>query len=434
MARETITDKKLKALKPAPDGKRIEIFDSIVPAMCVRVTDKGAKSFALVSRFGGKHPVRRVLGTYPAMTLERARERAREWLELVGKGIDPAELERSKRAAVEAEMATSELAHRVADRMNFKKALDHYLKSRERRGIRSVHEDRLDFNRDCVDAWKGRAVDSITMDDILEVLGAIDARGSWRQALNMAVKIGTFFNWCRDEELISESPYRPKRVTNAFGNKAVRDRVLSDDEIRAFWAATERVPQILKSLWRLLLLTGQRLNDIAHASWDEIDLEARTLTVPASRYKSNREHIIPLTDDALKIFAGMPRWDGCPYVFSLDGEKPLTLTNKWKGRLDAIMQDELRRLSGDDAATLAEWVNHDLRRTVRTRLSDLDVFDEVAEAVIGHATTELNRTYNKSNRLNVKLDALTRWQGALRQIVGTQTPPNVVSLHPKKTA
>ena len=89
---------------------------------------------------------------------------------------------------------------------------------------------------------------------------------------------------------------------------------------------------------------------------------------------------------------------------------------------------ELRKQTGDDNATIAPWVNHDLRRTVRTRLSDLDVFDEVAEAVIGHAPSSLTRTYSKSDRLNVKLDALRRWEGELRRITGRASADNVANI------
>ena len=90
------------------------------------------------------------------------------------------------------------------------------------------------------------------------------------------------------------------------------------------------------------------------------------------------------------------------------------------------MLPALRKAAGDQNAKVEPWVNHDLRRTVRTRLSELDVLDEVAEAVIGHMPTKLNRTYNYSDRLRVKLDALNRWQGALRSIVGEKAPDNVM--------
>ena len=436
MARQTLTDRTLKALKPAPAGGRYEIFDAVVPSMGVRVTDKGKRSFVLLARFpGSNNPTRRALGAYPALELGEARDKAREWLALLEKGIDPKQQIEDEKQAREREQAGRQ-------ERSFEKVLERYIKARRRDGVRKVDEDERDFRRECLPTtcepnkgkkgikpvWEGRAVDDITMSDILAVVEAIRDRGAQRQALNMAQKIGTFFNWCADDEIIPVSPYRPKRVTIAVGERQSRDRVLTDDEIRTFWRATEALGAAYRDVYRVLLLTGQRLNDIARASWSEIDFEKKTLTVPAARFKSDRDHVLPLTDDVVAILEGVARWKNCPWVFSLDGKVPATIGHKVKGRLDEKMLAALREATGDDEAEIAPWVNHDLRRTVRTRLSELDVLDEVAEAVIGHMPTKLNRTYNHSDRLRVKMEALTRWQGALRALVANKAPDNVVSL------
>lgn len=440
MARQTLSDRTLKALKPAPAGGRYEIFDAIVPSMGVRVTDKGKRSFVLLARFpGSNNPTRRALGEYPALELGDARAKAREWLALLEKGIDPKQQIEDERQAREREQAGRQ-------ERSFEKVLERYIKARRRDGVRKVDEDERDFRRECLPTtyepnkdrkgvkpvWEGRAVDDITMSDILAVVEAIRDRGAQRQALNMAQKIGTFFNWCADDEIIPVSPYRPKRVTIAVGERQSRDRVLTDDEIRAFWKATDSLGPAYRDVYRILLLTGQRLNDIARASWSEIDFDKKTLTVPAARFKSDRDHVLPLTDDVVTILEGVKRWKNCPWVFSLDGKVPATIGHKVKGRLDEKMLAVLRETPGNDDAEIAPWVNHDLRRTVRTRLSELDVLDEVAEAVIGHMPTKLNRTYNHSDRLRVKLEALTRWQGALRAIVEGEKADNVVSLHGRR--
>lgn len=447
MARQTLSDRTLKALKPASAGKRYELFDAIVPSMGVRVTDKvadkqsgrGKTTFFLLARFpGSSNPTRRALGEYPALELAAARDKAREWLAMLEKGIDPKQQIEDEKQAREREQAGKK------DRA-FETVLGRYIKARRRDGVRKVDEDERDFYRECLPTlhepnkgkkvkpvWEGKAVDEITMGDILKVVEGIRDRGAQRQALNMAQKIGTFFNWCADDEIIPMSPYRPKRVTIAVGERQSRDRVLTDDEIRAFWKATESLGAAYRDVYRILLLTGQRLNDIARASWPEISFEKKTLTVPAARFKSDRDHVLPLTDDVVTILEGVKRWKNCPWVFSLDGKVPATIGHKVKSRLDEKMLAALREATGDDDVEIASWVNHDLRRTVRTRLSELDVLDEVAEAVIGHMPTKLNRTYNHSDRLRVKLEALTRWQGALRAIVEGKKADNVVSLDERR--
>lgn len=428
MERKKLTDKALSALGPAPAGTRYEIFDTIIPNMGVRVTDKvadnktgrGRASFFLLARFPpSTNPTRRALGEYPALELADARTKAREWLALLEKGIDP-------KQQIEDERKARERAAAGKFDRSFETVLERYIKARRRDGVRKVDEDDRDFRRECLPTWKGMAVDEITMADILKIVEAIRDRGATRQALNMAQKIGTFFNWCAGDDLIPVSPYRPKRVTIAVGERKSRDRVLTDDELRAFWSATETLGPVYSDAYRILLLTGQRLNDIAEASWSEIDLEKRTLTIPAARFKSDRDHVVPLTDDVIEILNAVRRWKGCNWVFTLDGKNAATIGHKVKQRLDAAMLETLRK--DDPEAALPAWVNHDLRRTVRTRLSELDVLDEVAEAVIGHMPSKLNRTYNHSDRLRVKLEALTRWQMALRAIVSGEKPGNVLYL------
>src|SRR5215813_5871360 len=96
MATRTLTDRTIKALKRARPGARHEVWDGVggVPGLGIRVTDKGAKSFVLATRYpGSNNPARRTLGAYGALTLEQARTKARKWLELVERGIDPAEEE-----------------------------------------------------------------------------------------------------------------------------------------------------------------------------------------------------------------------------------------------------------------------------------------------------------------------------------------------------
>jgi integrase len=429
MAKVSLTDFKVKNLKKAPAGKRYDVMDAEARGLGVRVNDKGERTFIFYSRFPGKSaPERRVIGEYvepdengqhPAMSLADARKKAGEWRGLIKSGIDP------KVKEEEARTAEKTAAVQKLDRA-FDTVLDRYIKARRRDGIRKVDEDEKDFNRECLPKWKGRDVAALTMTDIMEVIDGIAARGAQRQALNMAQKVGTFFNWCVDDEVIEVSPYRAKKIRTAIGEKSSRDRVLTDAEITVFWKATEKLDVVPRSVYRLLLLTGQRLNDIAQASWSEVDLEKKVLTIPAARFKSERDHAVPLTDDALEIIKALPRWKKCPWLFSLDGASAVTIGNKVKTRLDMAMVAALK--GDDDEATLPAWVNHDLRRTVRTRLSELDVMDEVAEAVIGHVPTALVRTYNQSDRMKVKRDALTRWQGALNAIVGQKQADNVIPM------
>jgi hypothetical protein len=101
MSKTTLTDRKLKALKPAAPGKRVELYDAVLPGLAVRVTDTGKKSFVLIGRFcGSAQSSRRMLGQYPIMQLAQARAKAREWIELQQSGKDPKPTRRKQIAVV----------------------------------------------------------------------------------------------------------------------------------------------------------------------------------------------------------------------------------------------------------------------------------------------------------------------------------------------
>ncbi len=108
MARVALTDKFIKSESRVPTAGRADYFDSIVPGLALRVTKKGHRTFVLVAQFPAKpkNPTRRVLGEYGAITLDEARKRARRWLELIGKGIDP-KIDEARRKAEERRKAVN---------------------------------------------------------------------------------------------------------------------------------------------------------------------------------------------------------------------------------------------------------------------------------------------------------------------------------------
>src|SRR4029079_3414392 len=136
-------------------------------------------------------------------------------------------------------------------------------------------------------------------------------------------------------------------------------------------------------LYKMLLLTGLRLNECADASWDEFDLKKKEWTIPKERMKGTnqkaRAHTVPLTDDMLAILNSLPRFKGGDFLFSVTaGKSPVWVTNKIKAKLDKRMLRSLRawaRKQGDDPVKvkLDPWTNHDLRRTLRSGLSRLRI-------------------------------------------------------------
>jgi len=167
---------------------------------------------------------------------------------------------------------------------------------------------------------------------------------------------------------------------------------------------------------RLLLLTGQRLREVAEMSWSEIDFQKGLWTIPADRMKADTAHIVPLALGAVAILQGLPRWTG-PFVFTTtSGKRPIANFSGIKEKLDTLLPD------------LASWRFHDLRRTMRTGLSALRIADTVSELCIAHTQKGLHKVYDQHAYLDEKRDAFDAWARRAKAIVDPGDPTNVVQI------
>ena len=160
-------------------------------------------------------------------------------------------------------------------------------------------------------------------------------------------------------------------------------RVLSDDEIRKIWAATEpneKTPQPFHALVRFLLLTGARRAEGGEITWPEIT--EYDWTLPARRNKVAVDLVRPLSKAAQVVLKSLPRIDGGVFVFSNDGRHPLSLTTP------------LARLTA--ATGVTGWRLHDLRRSCRTLMSRAGVSADVAERCLGHVIGGVRGVYDQT--------------------------------------
>jgi integrase len=423
MTKRTLNDRVLKALKPAKAGKRYDIMDASLPGFGVRVTDKGTKTFTLTKRFpGSDNPTRRALGEYPAIGLAEAREKARKWIDLIDRKIDP-----------QVEVERQRLAEQRKRANSFAAVAEDFIKNKlpnERRGA----EVERDVRREFIPVWGKRPIIEITALDVVNVIRPIARRAPY-QAHNCLGHIRRLFGWAIDQHAygIESSPVDRLKPRSIIGEKQPRSRILSDDELRAFWRATGRMGYPYGSIGRLLLLCGQRHHEVSEVPWSEVDLGKATWTIDQARFKSSFTHTVPLTPDMLSILGRLPRFKRGEFVFSTTaGEKPTVISDKIKEKIDARMLHMLRamaRMRGEDPSKveLRPWVMHDLRRTVRSHLSALRIPDHVAEMVIGHGRKGLQRVYDQ-HRYQIEMrEALTLWAARLRDIV-EPPPANVVEI------
>jgi integrase len=378
----------------------------------VRVTPAGLRTFVLIARYpGSENPTRRAIGEYPAISLQRARERAREWRELVRKGIDPkAEDERQRREELRKQATT--FAAVAEDFVQF------HVQA-QRRGKDSAREIR----KELIGPLGDRPIASIAREDVVLLVDAIARRPAPYLAHVVLGHVRSLFNWAinRGTYGLETSPCDRIKPASLIGPKEARQRVLSDAELVALWEASKTLGYPFGPLYQLLLLTGARKSEVSDARWREFDLTKKLWTVPPERFKSNASHLVPLSDTVVAIIEALPRFTKGDHLFSTTyGEKPISGFSKGKDRLDKLMTEQL-------GASPPPWVIHDIRRTVRTRLASLRIPDLVAEMVIGHGRKGLQRVYDQHTYEAEMREALEIWAARLRDIV---TPPreNVVRM------
>ena len=375
MPRQNLTDRFVNSRKPAAAGRRDEYGDGIVPGLALRVTDRGHKSFVLVARYPSnpKNPTRRALGDVGAISLDQARQKARGWLGLIQKGIDPRAEEARQRAAI----------HR-REINTFAVVAGEFLERHTVHLKKSAEAKRI-IEGEFVQRWSSRPITDIMPEEIAAAIRAIVKRGSPYQAHNALGYIRRLFNWAigTHEFGIRSSPVEQLKPKDLIGKREARERTLSGEELRAVWAAAGEMGYPYGPLFRLLTLTGQREREVADMRFSEIDFGKRLWTVPAERMKGGRAHEVPVGPIAYALLESVPKWTGGQYIFTTtQGEKPVNGFSKAKARID--------KLSG-----VSTWVIHDLRRTMRTHLSALPVQDLVRELVIAHAKPGLHKVYDQ---------------------------------------
>jgi integrase len=244
-------------------------------------------------------------------------------------------------------------------------------------------------------AWRDRPAVSITSADVRALRDAVHERGPV-MATRYLRTVSALGTWAVDEELLPESPtmgVKPRAV------ETERDRVLDDREIGIFWRACDQLGYPLGTIGQMLLLTATRLRETGHMELCEVDLDRRTWTIPASRSKTRKEHVVHSSAPALAILCELHEQRGrvealraSPYVFTSSGKRFVDFA-RLKDRINAEMAVELGEAP-------VHWTLHDLRRTAATALARLKVAPHIVEKILGHVKGEtlggpVARIYNR---------------------------------------
>jgi len=382
----------------------------------------GLKSWAVRYGQGGKRRKLTIPGAYPTIGLKVARKLAREALERVAGGHDPAaDKITARRAAAAPDSDYASLAGLFLDRW--------LTKQRQRPKVRTIEQNShlLGLARDgdrwvpkaggLAQRWKGRAVAAITRPEIVDVLDELVAAGLNIKANRQRAVLHTFFGWCWRRGLLDANPVA---AIDRPAAESSRDRVLADWELALLWRAADGDP-VFGPLYKFLTLTGQRRDEARGATWDEFDLETGIWTIPAGRAKNGREHELPLSDQAVDLLSNIPRIGRRPpMVFTTTGTSMISGMARAKRRLDERMLAIARQ--ENSKATIVPWVLHDLRRTCATGLQRLGVALPVIEKVLNHTSGSfagIVGVYQRHDFADEKKAALDGWA---RHIISITAP------------
>ena len=369
MPKRSLTAVGVDRLK-APTKGQVEYFDKGYPGLALRVSYGGGKSWVFFYRFNGR--LRRMtLGTYPALSLGEAREAWRTVRAEAARGRDPAS-QRPREAAAN----------------DFNTVSQEWLR-RDQATKRSYPAVERIVIKELLPHWGSRRIDEIGPRDILDLIDGIVDRGHVTMARRVQAYVHRLFKWAKGRHIIEVNPAAdlPKP-----GAEVRRDRVLTDNELKSVWLASNQLGWPYGNVVKLLILTGARREEIGQLRWSEVGDDS--IRLKGARTKNGEPHDIPLSAEAGAILAAGPRIAGSELAFTSNSR--LTSWPRTKERLDEIVK-------------IPAWRIHDLRRTVSTGMNELGVEPHVVEAVLGHTVKGVAGVYNRAKYETAKRAALEAW-------------------------
>lgn len=405
---KSFTTKSIEAIKPA--AARKEYPDPAYKGLYLIVQPSGRKSWAARYHLAGRHR-KLTIGKWPAIGLADARKAAAEAAASVEAGIDPADAKLARKAVQHRDTIEVLVAQYAAQHLST---------------LKRGHDAQRALEIYFVIQWAKRKVQTITRRDVRDVLDGIAATGKTTTANRCRAYFNAFCVWLIERDVIEHNPVTG---TKPF-KESSRDRVLSDDELRWLWIATGQ-PDLAEpwgNLTRALMLTGQRLREVAHMTMDEVD--GNLWALDASRTKNGLAHEVPLSDAACEAIL---RADRVPspnnLVFTTTGTTPVSGFSKGHARVIAEMQ-AVGDAERGQRVPIPRWTFHDLRRTTATGLARLGIPVRVTEAVINHtsgSTAGVVGIYQRYDYGTEKRAPLEAWSRYIDQLV-IGALENVVSI------
>lgn len=400
-----LTDRRIRSLKA--EEHRVELMDGAVPGLGLRALPTGRKSWFL--RYGPREARRRiVLGPYPALSLEKARDKARDLVSGVRiSGRDPIAERKAERAA-----------RRKAEDGAFELLAAFYLEEHAKRNkrLRSWREDERKLSVEVLPAWGSRPAAEIRRADVRELLETIAKDRGGVCANRTRALLSKIFTFGMERARVESNPVHGVKRLYV---ETPRERVLAEEEVRSLWPLLERLQPAVAAAWRLVLLTAQRPGEVLSMRWRDLEQDSRGWwwNIPAELTKTNRAHRVPLSPQALAVIEAL---------------RPLTSSSEWV----LASRAEGKRLTwlSHSSVRLREWSGlphftpHDFRRTAATWLGRSGVRPDTIDQLLNHAAGRISRTYNRAGYDAEKRQAVVLLGELVAAVLAGKERSNVVRI------
>lgn len=385
---DQLTDRKVAALR---EPGRYAVGG--VPGLHLRITPSRAKSWILRVKVGN---LRRDigLGSYPFVTLARARDEAFEMRKRIRDGVDPLAQKREIRQAIQAQQAGDK---------TFQECATAYIEAKAPEWKNPKHRQQWEntLKQYAYPVMGKLAVADIDLSHILAVLEPIWTTKT-ETASRLRGRLENVLDWAIVRKYrVRENPARWKghldTILPAKGKvqKVEHHTAMPIDAMKSFWRdLTAREGMSARAL-QFVILTAARSGEVRGATWDEIDLNAKVWTVPGDRMKAGREHRVPLSAEAIKLLKALPRLGDSPFVFPAPRA----------GQLSDMSLTAVMRRMGQEA------VPHGFRSTFRDWVGERTNYPrELAEQALAHTlTNKVEAAYRRGDALEKRLKMMDAW-------------------------
>jgi integrase len=378
-----LTQSKVNSLALPADRTEVIYFDNDLPGFGLRLRANSKPVYIYQYQLASKQR-RMTLGATAAITLATARKTAGELHARVRLQEDPAaQRDERRRSAAN----------------TFESMLRIYLPEKKQTLRPTSYRGVARHLQTYAKLLHPLGIKSVTRRDIATVLTQVTGISGAMSANRTRSSLSAFFSWCMTRDLIEANPV----IGTSVAPEKSRERVLTMPELAAVWRACG--DDAYGTIVRMLMLTGQRREEIGGLRWDEVHDDA--IALPGERTKNRRAHVIPLSDLAHNIIAAQPRRTG-EFVFGAQFVSWAYGKKQLDGRLN-----------------LDHWTIHDIRRSVATGMAEIGVQPHIVEAVLNHASGHkagVAGIYNRASYEREKRTALALWADHVLATVEGRAP------------